>query len=67
MQIVLALSSAFLAAVYFVYTSHVMKNTKGISSGLTLWVSHLLGAFALLPAWWLYSPIKLGVLNKLRV
>ena len=62
MQIVLALSSAFLAAVYFVYTSHVMKNTKGISSGLTLWVSHLLGAFALLPAWWLYSPIKLGVL-----
>lgn len=62
MGIFFALVSAFSAAIYFVYTSHVMKNTKGVSSGLTLWVSHLMGAFVLLPMWFFASPVQLNIL-----
>lgn len=51
MSIILALASAFLTALYFVYASQTMKRLPGLPSTLTLTVSHLSAALLLLPAW----------------
>jgi drug/metabolite transporter (DMT)-like permease len=55
MDIFFALVSALLTAVYFVYLSKTMKARSGLSSTLTLAVSHLSAAILLLPLWALSS------------
>jgi drug/metabolite transporter (DMT)-like permease len=49
MPLLAVLISALTTAIYFVYVSHVMKQRPGISSALTLAVSHTSSALALIP------------------
>lgn len=61
----LALTSAFAIALYYVYTSQVMKARPGLSSGITLAASHLSAGLALAPLWLWRSTTPLPVTSDL--
>jgi len=62
MASLIALVSALTTAIYFVYTSRIMKREYGISSSLTLSVGHLVAAIALFPVWIMRSSPNIDTL-----